>query len=316
MADAVIVGDVHLSDHAPSSRRNTYATEILDKIAFCSTKARELGVPLVFAGDIFHLKAPTRNSHWLVQATHEALQGVRTFIVPGNHDMQGDRLSTLKKQPLGVLARMDGVSLLIGEDSDLPGIAGVPYITEFDGGNWQHALAETWHDFGIVAKKPTLLVTHAPLFPPGQAPGVYASILPDEWANYWIGIAATYYGHIHDCHSTYASPNGLMEFCNQGALSRGSLHESSLTRKPAITLWSGGSFSRIEVPHLPPSEVFLFEEAERVASNKASAAEFAEALGSTKVSGLTLETVIDVLRSRTTDKQVLNVIEEVLEAVQ
>jgi len=210
---------------------------------------------------------------------------------------------------------MRNVSLLIGETSDLPGIAGVPYVTEFDGGNWQHAL-ENYDNFNIVAESPTLLVTHAPLFPPGQAPGVYASIDPGEWAEYWIGIVATYYGHIHDHHGTFMDSTGFMQFCNQGALSRGSLHEATIGRKPAVTLWDGTEFTRIEVPHLPPEEVFLFEQAAIKTAKKASAAEFAAALGQTTIEGLTIESVLAKLRGEVKDPQVREILIDAIEGAQ
>lgn len=311
MTNALIVGDVHLSDRAPSSRKNTYAIDIIEKIVWISDKAKELDVPLVFAGDIFHIKAPSKNSHFLVQAMHEALQGVRTFIVPGNHDLSYDRLDSLPKQPLGALARMDGVSLLIGEDDELPGIAGVPYITEFDGGSWQVRLKDYYEDFYV--DSPDLLVTHAPIFPPGQAPGVYASITPEAWAEYWIGIRATYYGHIHECHGTFQDQNGYMVFCNQGALSRGSLHEATITRKPAVTLWDGSDFTRIEVPHKAPEEVFLFDEAIRKAEAKASAQEFSSLVGSVAIPKLTVEAVRASIKAQASSPKVYEIVERVLE---
>lgn len=310
--DALIVGDVHLADKAPSSRTPDYTNQILGKISFAAEEAKRRNCPLVFAGDVFHIKAASKNSHRLVQAMHSALQGVRTFIVPGNHDLEGDRLDSLDKQPLGALARMDAVSLLMGKDAELPGIVGIPYLTQFDGGDWQAALEE-WN-YGI--DEPELIVTHAPLFPPGQAPGVYASIDPNEWAEFFIGIPATYYGHIHDYHGVYTDTNGYMQFCNQGALSRGSLHESSVSRVPGITFWDGANFERVEVPHLPAAEVFLFDQAQVKAEQRQSAKAFAEALGATILTALTLEEVLATIKESDIDAAVMRQIEECLETAQ
>lgn len=311
MTSVIIVGDTHLSDKAPTSRTSDYTMQILDKIRFVSSKAIELDVPLVFAGDIFHIKTPSKNSHWLVGAFHEALQGVRTFIVPGNHDLLGDRLDTIDRQPIGALARMNNVSLLMGRDDELQSIVGIPYLTEFDGGNWEHAI-EYWNE---IIGEPELIVTHAPIFPAGQQPGVYASIDADAWAEYFIGIPATYYGHIHENYSVYMNTDQTMMFCNQGALSRGSLHESSISRKPAVTYWHDGTFERIEVPHLPANEVFLFDAATQAVKSKDSAKAFTDALGQTQLVELTLENVRETLRSQIKDKAVLVVIEDCLEAV-
>lgn len=320
MTDCLLVGDVHLTDDAkrPQSRKPGYTEQILDKLRFCVDEANQRSIPLVQAGDVFNLKASSKNSHRLVQQVHEVLKEVNNgvFIVPGNHDLSGDRLDSLEFQPLGALCRMTNVNLLIGETDDLPGIAGVPYITEFDGGSWQHALRDKWEYFGIEAEEqPSLLVTHAPIFPPGQEPGVYYSILPDVWAESWAGVSSTYYGHIHENHGVFTSPNGLMQFCNHGSLSRGSLHTETINHKPACTLWSGGEFTRIEVPHKTPEEVFLFDEAERKAVNKASAAGFTEALNNARLTHLTAESLHASLQAQVTDSEVRHLIEQVLEEV-
>jgi hypothetical protein len=314
MTSALIIGDVHLSEKPPSSRTPDYAEEILAKLNFCVGYANEHSLPIVQAGDLFHLKAPSRNSHRLVQAVHSVLRDTNhgVFIVPGNHDLSGDRLDSLDSQPLGALLRMKNMNALLGTHADLPDVAGIPYLTEFDGGDWRAAL-DPWQ--GRVADC-DLLVTHAPIFPPGQEPGVYASIPAREWAEYWYEVEtnlfATYYGHIHDCHGAYEFDDICHAFCNQGALSRGSLHESSVTRQPAVTHWDGSFFTRVEVPHKPSEEVFLFAEAEQAADNRASALEFAAQLGATKVVALTLEAVASHLRATVQDTTILSIIERVL----
>lgn len=315
MTDAVIVGDVHLADKQPSSRVPGYVDQILDKVNFAARLAIQKRCLLIFAGDIFHIKAASKNSHRLVQAMHDALEGAETIILPGNHDLESDRLDSLSKQPLGALARMDNVRLLLGVDPDYPWLGGIPYLTEFDGGNWRDAVDEYVsmgdNDWSSVE----LLVTHAPMFPPGSEPGVYASVSTLHWAQYWEGIPFCYYGHIHDLHGTYEV--GGMTFCNQGALSRGSLHESSVTRKPGVTLFERGQvFSRVEVPHLAPDEVFLFEQAAEAEQRKASAAEFAEILGTTTLTALSIEQVRADLKSQTDDPLVARIAEECLEAAQ
>lgn len=205
--------------------------------------------------------------------------------------------------------------MLIGEHKLLAGIAGVPYISQFDNGGWWQGHMRDYHeDFGIT--EPELLVTHAPIFPPGKAPTNWDSMDPEDWAEYWIGVPATYYGHIHEDHGIYMNPDKTMEFCNHGALLRGSLTEASKTRKPAATYWDGTTFERIEVPHKPASEVFLLAQAARKVENKTSALAFAQAVDRTKLTALTLDSVLATLRAEVPDKQVLAVIEQVLDETQ
>ena len=327
MTKALLVGDVHLSDKAPINRQATYKDDILDKLRFCVTLANELNVPIVQAGDMFHLKRPDRNSHRLVQETHEVLKETKNgvWIVPGNHDMSHDRLDSLDSQPLGALSRMSGMRFLLGYDSDLPNICGIPYLTEFDSSEpspdefvptWGLAIQEFWEQYGTEPDGSCyndLTVTHAPLFPPGKAPDVYNSIDPQEWRDFFShdGPINTYYGHIHDLHGTYTVDEH--QFCNQGALSRGSLHESSVNRIPAVTLWDGVGFDRIEVPHKSADEVFLFEQAAKVAENKISVVEFTKAVGTANLTYVTTDDILHYVKAAGTRKEVVSLIETILE---
>lgn len=237
--DVLLVGDVHLSDRSPSSRRDSYTDEILAKLSWCVEYANDLGLPIVQAGDLLHIKTPWRTSYGLIQRTHDVLKHVDhgVWIVPGNHDLSNDRLESLDSQPLGALCRMGNVHLLMGRVPELPGIIGIPYLREFDGGDWKAAL-NPWLEQITDSE---LLVTHAPIFPPSEAPGVFASLDAAELAPLLRsrGIRSVYYGHIHNSHDSYEV--GGVWFCNQGALSRGSLHEETVTRRPAVTIYRAPS---------------------------------------------------------------------------
>lgn len=128
---ALCIGDVHLSDRPPSIRTDTYTEDILAKLkAAVALAKKESCEAVVLAGDVFHLKAPSRNSHAHVQRTGEVLTsaGLPVLIVPGNHDLSNDRLDSLKKQPLGTLAKMHGINLLIGPHKEFP-LFGLPTST-------------------------------------------------------------------------------------------------------------------------------------------------------------------------------------------
>ena len=327
MTSAIIVGDVHISDVAPSGRVSTYKEDILAKLEFCVNTANAKNLPLIFAGDIFHVKAPNKNSHKLVQQVHEVIKPVKAgaWFLPGNHDMSNDRLDSLEKQPLGALCRMENMNLLLGWDERLPGICGIPYLTEFDWEDqriyeyeepeWGLAIQRFFEQYDYLPSHVynDLIVTHAPIFKAGDEP-IYNYIPASDWADWWShdGPTSTYYGHIHECHGAYWE-NGHY-FCNQGALSRGSLSESSITRKSAITLWAGNKFTRIEVPHKAPEEVFLFDKAIERAARKATAQSFSEAFESAKLNFLTTDEIIASLRPRVSTPKVLKVIENALEA--
>lgn len=318
----VLCGDVHLSDRAPSSRNDSYTDEILAKLAWVASYANEQESPLVIAGDLFHRKTPSRNSHSLVVRTHAVLCDVAkgVWIVPGNHDLHADRLTSLDQQPLGVLGRMPNVRLLMGSDPDLPDVFGVPYLSEFDGGDWKKVLAP-WVK-SAKAASPQLIVTHAPIFPPGKAPAVYASVDPTEWALQWDDIVtATYYGHIHDRHGVYEVSSGVVGaknhvLANFGAISRGSLHEETIKRWPTISVFEDGEFIEVPLPDTvvkPPEDVFRFAEAEAAKAAKGSAEDFANALGEVVLANLTVEEVLAAIKEKTNDPLVLKIVEESIE---
>lgn len=260
---AVLVGDVHLADRPPSLRSKDYADQILDKLEWVVDLARREKVDAIIQlGDLFHVKTPGRTSHRLVQRAHDVLTatGIPVVIVAGNHDVVNDRMASLAGQPLGALGRMEGVTLLDGPHPTLP-IYALPYLDD-----WQrlpHELEkyQLWADEQWLKDEWPLLITHAPIFPPGEDPP-YEYVSAEDWSDLMQkGTCA--YGHIHDPHGVYVpDSNTPVVFSNLGALSRGSLAEATLARKPAVGLYDStikvlqDQIVPIEVPHLPVEDVF------------------------------------------------------------
>lgn len=307
-----LLGDIHLADRPPSLRTETYTEDILAKLQFAAEEAKRRGADaLVSAGDVFHLKTPTRNSHNLVQRTGEVLTstGLPVFIVPGNHDLSNDRLDSLRRQPLGTLSKMEGVELLMGGHPDLP-IFGLPYLWDWQGQlpSWISRYRE--YSQGL----DTLMVTHAPIFPPGEVPP-YEFISADDWAER-MGTGDCFYGHIHDPHGSYAVPTsaGEVQMCNNGAVSRGSLHEATLKRKPHMTFWHGlGNFEAVEIPHRPVEAVFRLQEKEDIDERVNRVEEFLSSVGETTLDGLSLEEVAHQARARGFSPRTLALIEELVQ---
>src|SRR4051812_49721810 len=95
---------------------------------------------IILAGDVFHHKAPSRTSHGTVMRfidwARDAL--VQVYVVPGNHDMQNDRVASLhESQPLGVVCASGVVDLLDGwiDDGCADYVYGVPWQMTFDKAN-------------------------------------------------------------------------------------------------------------------------------------------------------------------------------------
>jgi hypothetical protein len=314
---ALIVGDVHLSDRPPSVRTDTYADDILDKLRWCVNYANEHADVMLFLGDLWHIKAPSRTSHRLVMRTAEVLEEFRNgrvLIVPGNHDMSQDRLESLESQPLGTLCLSPNIDLLIGYDRST-GIFGLPYLQDWGPSfeRWMQRFGRSLP--GLVgfgdpeyeddpknefAPASVLLATHAPIFPPGMTPP-YDHIPAEEWASWMRWPVPVVYGHIHEQHGFYQV--GEQWFCNNGAISRGSLHEETLAREPKVTLFgseaTGCPFTSVDVPHKPASEVFRLAEVVEKKGAETRLEGFLDSIGDVALTSISVEEI--VAHARTTD---------------
>lgn len=285
----MLVGDVHLSDRPPSVRTETYADDILAKLTFCVEFANANADVMVLLGDVFHLKAPSKTSHRLVVRTAEVLEGFngRVLIVPGNHDLSQDRLESLPSQPLGALALHPNIELIDGLDPST-GIFGIPYLHDIEKMKWLATTA----DAGTV-----LIATHASIFPPGLHPP-YEHVNADAIDTHGIPLA---YGHIHDPHGFYQV--GEAWFCNNGAISRGSLHEETVKREPAVTLFdsevTGCPFESIPVPFRPAEQVFRLAEVVERQEAQGRLDDFLSQVGEVSLTSISVEEV--VAHARTTD---------------
>lgn len=315
-----IFGDMHFSDRPPSIRTETYTDDILTKTQHGVDLFKKEGCDAIAsAGDVFHIKTPTRNSHSLVQRVGEVLRsaGLPVLITPGNHDLSNDRLDSLSKQPLGTLTKMEGIDLLIGPHPEFP-LFGLPYLYDWNElPKWMSAYKQ-WSGQRKADDMEfwPLMVTHAPLFPPGQEPP-YDFIDAEDWAQ-MMENGDCYYGHIHDPHGVYSpAPDLPVTFCNNGAISRGSLHEATLKREPAVTIWQDDGpyhFSRHALPFRPASAVFRLQEKEDVDEKTNRVGEFLESVGRTTLDGLSIEEVHAQARTRGLKPQTLSLIEELLDA--
>jgi hypothetical protein len=308
---AIVVGDVHLSDTPPSARTETYAEDILAKLDWIVATAAEKKVDcIVINGDMFHIKTPSKTSHKLVQATAAVLNqkvAPPVLITPGNHDVQFDRMESLNRQPLGALALSPNVRLLDGDDPEFP-VFGVPYLWD-----WSSQLPRymaRWQESSAV-----LMSAHAPVFPNSENPP-YEHIKAFEWVNLMERSGHFTYGHIHDVHGIWKE--GGTRVCNLGAISRGSLHEKTVARKPQVALYDSEKatpFEALAVPHKPAELVFRLEEVAQKKQATAKLDAFLEGVSSTSLTNLSLEQVLHHAQEQKLSPGTLKELQEILESV-
>jgi predicted phosphodiesterase len=314
LSNVILVADIHASDSSPASRREGYKLEVLDLLWQTVELAKEHKATAVWAGDVFHLKTPGRNSHQLV---NEMIDVVRAYphgllIVPGNHDLTSDRLDSIPAQPLGTLFKAGAVRLNgIDDDFGTP-LYGVPWQQRFNDTTVSAALAD-WRS-ETDPDESWLCVTHAPLYPPGKE-------LPYEfydtaaWAAAMGHRGSVFYGHVHNPHGTYEVEG--VTFCNNGALSRGSLDESNLARPVLATLWSSisGLFRTVPLQAQRAEDIFKMEvKTQRAAQVKLD--DFLASIGQTSIDITTVDSVMAYVHGLGLGAELEAVIQELIDAAQ
>lgn len=319
-----LMGDWHLADRPPSSCTDDYLEDLFGLGDQVLAVARERNVQAIIqAGDWFHIKMPSRNSHKLVIRSIEwaASAPCPVYVTPGNHDLSNNRLASLDEgQPLGAVIRSKHVKMLQGwaEGPLEHSVYGVPWLQDWDTSEdiadkaVDGALA-SWHEKhdGSV---PALIVTHAPFYPPGKEPKYENAEVyyPEKFALHMGGHGSVYYGHVHDPHGEYVV--GGVRFCNNGALSRGSLTESNATRQVGVTLWDTvtGKFEFVPLDAKPASQIYRLKEIGEVKSAQADLDAFLASIGQTSIEVTSIEAVLDHVKKLDLDSSVVEAIESLL----
>lgn len=317
MANYLLISDIHASERPPSSCTDSYMDDLLDLIYQTVRMSHLYEVrATVWAGDVFHSKAPSRVSHRLMRLLMGLLESYHgpVYVVPGNHDMQNDRIESLADtQPLGVLIQSGLLKPLIGwaEYDGPPGwlpLYGVPWQQKWTDENVSTALAG-------YRERPCggLVVAHAPLYPPGQELKWEHYPAGDWAAAMGQGSGYCFYGHVHEPHGVWES--GSVTFCNNGALSRGSLHEYNLTRQVGCTIWDGETcqFAFSPLAARPASEVFRLKEKAEVTDMQGRLDTFLESVSGASLEVMSAETVLAHIRTLGLDPSDVTLAEELIQ---
>lgn len=318
----LLIGDVHLADRPPASCTESYTDDMFDLLyqALDIAKREHCGM-IVQAGDWFHIKMPSRNSHNLVRRSIEFAsecenRNIMLWIVPGNHDLSQDRLASLDEgQPLGVLY-WSGV---VGEMTGWHGqVYGVPWLQDW---NAEDSVADQaveealkgWNE-RYDGSVPALIVTHAPFYPPGKELK-FENYLASKFAERMGNHGQVYYGHVHEPHGEYVV-NGV-RFCNNGALSRGSLTEYNVSRQVGVTIWDSdtGRFEFIPLKAKPADEVFRIAEVTEKKTAQLKLDEFLASVGQTSIAITTTDAVLNHVKSLGLGKDIERIVEELLSDV-
>lgn len=109
--------DVHIKGVNPGKRKDIFYISILKKLMEIKDVVKNSGAKfVVIGGDLFDLP---KISNQLLGEVAKIIKswGVKVFVVPGNHDVYGQTISTLSHTSLGILERTGVVTILSRDDS-------------------------------------------------------------------------------------------------------------------------------------------------------------------------------------------------------
>ncbi len=252
--------DVHMADRGPISRVDDWTETVFDKLSQVRDIAREVGASAILdGGDFFHIKAPGRNSHELVRRTaeHHADYPCPVYCTPGNHDCVYGDYAFLPQQPLGVLYAAGVFKKLYDEHEAVfekggvkVRVVGIPYPgTRYNLEKFK-SIQRGDEDVLVCVAHVLASLKGGSMFE-GEDVIRYSDLLetaPDVFC----------FGHWHMDQGVEIL--GSKTFVNLGALTRGSLSQDEVQRRPAsavIECTKAGA--QVEVRRLrvkPVEEVF------------------------------------------------------------
>jgi DNA repair protein SbcD/Mre11 len=245
--------DVHLADKGPLSRIDDYREEILGLLQQARDYAIEHKIDLALcAGDLFHIKTPSKNSHYLVSRTIEILKSFPcpVYSIYGNHDISQDNISSLPKQPFYVCLKAKALNYLdeLFLDDGKIRIFGMDYLADPE-----------YSDFNRENKGEKLQICVAHINASSKFDDLFGERVYQykELANTTPNIFL--FGHYHPDQGIEI--HNEKHFINVGSLSRGSLKKDELTRIPNlgyIEINDDYSFITKKIPlkAAPASEIF------------------------------------------------------------
>lgn len=266
--------DPHISLSNPVNRKDNFAETVSNKFKETAILAKEHNVDsIICGGDIFHFKG-MRTNHAEVT---EAMQLFSYFhkpplVVPGNHDVLGGNINTVRECAIGTLAKAGCITILadfypigvptlfevveyidLKQGNDIVRVKGLPWIWDVDVDT--HYYKEVFN--GKIDGLVNLLIAHS-MIVPGKFFDPYTRIDDISGDEFQFDICMS--GHYHDGFPP-THKNGKY-FFNPGALTRREYSEENLNRHPSVILLKVENqqvtYETIKLKSaLPPEDVFL-----------------------------------------------------------
>lgn len=248
--------DPHYSWKSPDVFKQPYLDELRTTIQKVFDFGAKINVDAyLWAGDIFHRKAPSQNPHELVAtiASDWRATGKPHYLIGGNHDYKFGTLSKVEGQPLDVLLKT-GVGTLL-DDNDLTIVKGNTHVRVI-GQSYEHTRCDRLLEARKGSEDHLIGLGHfwfgphtgeffgEPMFGP--------ETLFESEIDIWV------IGHHHQDQGIHEQDGKYISVL--GSITRTGAHENDLTRKPAaLFIELDGSARTLKAirPKVTPSDELM-----------------------------------------------------------
>ena len=258
--------DPHFTAYNPSAWKVSYYDELEKTVKSVFHYAHaELVDGIVWAGDLFHLKSPTRNPLWFMT---KIIQLMRQSPCPnigiaGNHDVKYGSLEGLDGQPLELLMESGAFHLLDRK----PWLFHVnSFDVEVAGKSYEHGRAI--EPLFETSAKWKVAVSH---FWFGKQTGTLfgEQIYGPDYLGKWKADIHLI-GHHHDDQGIVRKDG--KQYCSVGSITRTGSHKADLERRPAAVLMkftdTEVEIQPIRVTHRPMDQLIDMARREQVMNEK------------------------------------------------
>lgn len=229
----ITFSDVHISDINPTARLGDYKKDILNKLKQIGAAGKKLGVNFyVFGGDLYHIKAPIRNTHNLNTLLMETFKdyGAPIYATEGNHDLRGS-YENFDEQPLKVLYTSGTLEQIREKELN---INGINLLLRSNGFSEEPIINIPTIDHDVKVYDVSICSLHIFSTPKGGNLFKTKLFSYDEISK--CGDDVFVLGHYHiDQGIQTLNNNGFNQyFINLGSVGRGTTSEDNITRDPKI----------------------------------------------------------------------------------
>mgnify|MGYP001329835597 CR=1 FL=1 len=103
MNKILFIGDIHLSEIGPQSRKDDYMQSIIDKINECfEISRRKMCDAVIFMGDIFDVMEPSGKCRNIILKLLLENNDIEKYVIVGNHDVK-NHIENVYRSALGTL---------------------------------------------------------------------------------------------------------------------------------------------------------------------------------------------------------------------